>query len=116
MTGSGSDRSGILWSGRLGRASAEVREADGRRVLRIGARSTVVDDRTRVVHRSGRFALSRRVVVLRPDQPVFTHRYRLPWRLTLAPYLEAGYDRWSAEADDPGLGLVEVLGGTDDWR
>ncbi|WP_406858833.1 hypothetical protein ABZO31_00745 [Streptomyces sp. HUAS MG47] len=109
------DETGILWSGRLGRVAAEVRRVDGRPVLRIGDWSTVVDERTEIRHRTGRFALSQSIEVRRPGEPVFVHRYRLRLLLQLAPYLEASYDRWSAEADDPGLELVELLGGTDDW-
>ncbi|WP_455753472.1 hypothetical protein [Streptomyces lavendulae] len=51
--------------------------------------------------------------VERPERLV--HRYRLPWPLQLAPLWSAAHDRWSAEADDPGLELVTLLGGTDDW-
>ncbi|MGW2182156.1 hypothetical protein ACWCXX_29470 [Streptomyces sp. NPDC001732] len=116
MAGSGPDRSGVLWSGSLGRVSAAVREVDGQRVLRIGDWPTVVDARTQIRHQSGRFAPSQRIVVLQPGRPAFVHRHRLPRLLRLAPFREAAYDRWSAEAGDPGLELVEVLGGTDDWQ
>ncbi|MFE9253683.1 hypothetical protein [Streptomyces sp. NPDC006879] len=110
----GLNESGILWSGQLGRLSAEVREVDGQRILRIGDWSTVVNAQTQIRHRSG--LLSHRLIVCQPAQPSFVHRYRLPWLLQLAPAWEATYDRWSAEADDPGLALVELLSGTDDWR
>ncbi|MFG2329570.1 hypothetical protein ACGFMM_08085 [Streptomyces sp. NPDC048604] len=115
MAGESSDESGVVWSGRLGRVPAEVRTTNGQRVLRIGRWSTVVDDRTEIRHRTGRFALSQRIIIRQPGRPPFVHRYRLPLLLQLAPYWEATYDRLSAEADDPGLGLVELLGGTDDW-
>ncbi|BAJ31735.1 hypothetical protein KSE_59650 [Kitasatospora setae KM-6054] len=111
------DRSGVLWSGRLGRAVAELREEqDGRRVLRIGDRSAVVDGRTGIRHRTGRLLLSRRVTLTRDGRTVLTHRYRLPWRLQLCLFLDPAYDRWTAEEDDPGLVLVSLLGGTDDWQ
>lgn len=87
---------------------------DGQRVLRIGDWSTVVTAQTEIRHRSG--LLSRRIIVRQPGQPPFVHRYRLSGLLQVAPLWEATYDRWSAEADDPGLGLVELLGGTDDWQ
>ncbi|MQS16781.1 hypothetical protein F7Q99_32485 [Streptomyces kaniharaensis] len=86
---------------------------DGQQVLQIADRSVVVDARTEVRHRSD--LLSRCITVRRPGRRPFVHRYRLPWMTQLAPLWEAAYDRWSAEADDPGLDLVALLGGTDDW-
>ncbi|MFE6053053.1 hypothetical protein ACFQ6N_20025 [Kitasatospora sp. NPDC056446] len=103
----------VVWSGRLGHLAVEVRETDGRRVLRIDDWSTVFDDRTGIHHHTG--VLRHRLVVRRPGLPPVVFRYRLRWLLQLAPIWEATYDRWSAEADDPGLELVEILGGTDDW-
>ncbi|QKW22440.1 hypothetical protein HUT16_28185 [Kitasatospora sp. NA04385] len=101
---------------RLGRVTAEVREVDGRRVLRIGDWSTVVDDRTEIRHENGRFLLSQRIVVVQPGRPAFVHRYRLPWGKQLGPFWQVTYDYWDAEADDEGLPLVEFLGGTSNWR
>ncbi|MET9400583.1 hypothetical protein [Kitasatospora sp. NPDC002965] len=113
---SGVDSTGpgkLRWSGRLGRQPASLREVDGRHLLQIGDRSTLLDARTGVRHRSS--LLSRRIIVHHPDRAPFVHRYRLPWMLQLAPLWETAYDRWSAAADDPGLTLIELLGGADDW-
>ncbi|GAA1945138.1 hypothetical protein [Kitasatospora viridis] len=104
----------VLWRGRLGKKDVEVREVDGRCTLRAGDRSTVLDDRSTVRHRQG--LLRNRIIVERPGEPAFVYRYRLHWMAQVySPMFEGSYDRWSAEADDPGLGLVELLGGTDDW-
>ncbi|TLQ44947.1 hypothetical protein [Streptomyces marianii] len=40
----------------------------------------------------------------------------LPWPLQLAPFWEATYNDVSAEADDDGLVLAHLLGGTSDWH
>lgn len=103
-----------LWSGQLGHLRAELRQAGGLRVLTIGDRRITLKPDAAVRHRSG--LLGQRLTVEQPGEATFTHRYRLPWASQLAPLYEATYDRWSAEADDPGLGLTELLGGTDDWR
>ncbi|WAZ19112.1 hypothetical protein STRCI_000140 [Streptomyces cinnabarinus] len=103
----------VLWSGQLGRRRATLRQVDGRRVLVIGDRRIIVRPEAAVRHRGG--LLGQRLVIEQPGEATFTYRYRLPWALQLAPLWEATYDRWSAEADDPGLDLTELLGGTDDW-
>ncbi|MFF7993984.1 hypothetical protein ACFZDG_29870 [Kitasatospora xanthocidica] len=86
---------------------------DGQLILQIDDWSTVVDERTVVHHHTG--VLRHRVVVRQPDRLPVEFRYRLRWAAQLAPVWEAAYDLWSAEADDPGLDLVTLLGGTDDW-
>ncbi|MER6994350.1 hypothetical protein [Streptomyces sp. NPDC000410] len=103
----------LIWSGQLGRPRAELRRVGDRTVLTIGKRQITVRDDAVVRHRAG--LLYQRLIIEHPGEPTFTHRYRLHWALQLAPLWETTYDRWSAEADDDGLGLVEVLGGTDDW-
>ncbi|MFF7631575.1 hypothetical protein ACFZB9_00275 [Kitasatospora sp. NPDC008050] len=103
-----------FWSGLLGRTPADLRSVDGRWVLRIGDWSTVLDEQSEVRHRTG--FLRHRILVNHPDQAPFVHRYRLPWMSQLcAPMFEGSYDRLSAEADDPGLTLIDRVGGTDDW-
>ncbi|WP_432134987.1 MULTISPECIES: hypothetical protein [unclassified Streptomyces] len=104
----------LIWSGVLGGTPARLDETDGRRVLTVGVRRTVIRPDTIVRHRGG--VLFQRLTVSTPGEPGLTHRYRLPWLLQLAPFREATYDRWAAEADDPGLRLTELLGGTDDWE
>ncbi|SBT94719.1 hypothetical protein GA0115233_110019 [Streptomyces sp. DI166] len=104
----------LLWSGQLGRRRAELRRVGDRRVLTIGERHLVVRADAVVRHRGG--LLGQRITIEQPGAATFTHRYRLPWVAQLAPLREASHDRWSAEADDPGLRLTELLGGTDDWR
>ncbi|GAB7187361.1 hypothetical protein ATKI12_7192 [Kitasatospora sp. Ki12] len=98
--------------GRLGRLLAVEREVDGRLILRIDDWSTVVDEWTAVHHRTG--PLRHRIVVRQPGRFPVEFRYRLRWAAQLAPLWEATHDLWSAEADDPGLDLVALLGGTDD--
>lgn len=83
-------------------------------MLTIGDRRITLKPDAVVRHRSG--LLGQRLTIEQPGEAAFTHRYRLPWAVQLAPLWEPTYDRWSAEADDPGLGLTELLGGTDDWR
>ncbi|MGV9453159.1 hypothetical protein [Streptomyces sp. NPDC003635] len=104
----------LLWSGRLGRVRAELRRAGDRRVLTIGDRRIEVQPGAVVRHRSG--LLGQRLTIEQPGEAPFTHRYRLPWPSRIAPLREATYDRWAAEADDPGLRLTELLGGSDDWQ
>ncbi|WP_327064743.1 hypothetical protein OG500_02790 [Kitasatospora sp. NBC_01250] len=113
MAGAHEGDSDVVWSEQVGRELVEVRRTEGRCVLRIGGWSTVLNPETRVHHESK--MITRRITVGDPGRPPFVYRYRLPWRGVLAPALEATYDRWSAEADDPGLRLVDYLGGTDDW-
>ncbi|MFF2746042.1 hypothetical protein ACFVVA_10900 [Kitasatospora sp. NPDC058048] len=103
----------VLWVGQLGRLLAVVREVDGERILHIDDWSTVVDDRTEIRH-SG--LLRCRLTVRRPDRPPVVFRYRLSWLVPVMILLDPTYDRWDAEQDDPGLLLVELLGGTDDWE
>ncbi|MDI1462709.1 hypothetical protein QEZ54_17175 [Catellatospora sp. KI3] len=107
------DQGTVLWSGRLGAASAELRQMGERRVLSIGDWRTEVHTVTRVRHR-GRLR-GQQLIIEQSDGSVFVHRYRLPWGLQLAPLWDTTYDRWTAEADDPGLCLTELLGGADDW-
>jgi hypothetical protein len=101
------------WSVRLGRKQVTVRNVEGRRVLRIGDWSTVLTPRTRIHH--GTHTWSRTLTIRQPDRPPHVYRYRLGLYAMLAPAVEPTYDRWAAEADDPGLDLVQALGGTDDW-
>jgi hypothetical protein len=93
---------------------AELCQAGDQRVLTIGDRRIELKSGVVVRHRSG--LLGQRLTIEQPGEAPFTHRYRLPWTSQLAPLWEATYDRLSAEADDPGLDLTELLGGTDDWR
>ncbi|MFI8454949.1 hypothetical protein [Kitasatospora sp. NPDC085464] len=86
---------------------------DGQRILQVDDWSTVVDERTAVHHRTG--LLHHRLVVQQPGRPLVEFRYRLPWPIRSAPFWAATYDLWAAEADDPGLDVVALLGGTDDW-
>lgn len=86
---------------------------DGRRVLQIGDWSTTVTDQTEICHRSS--LMSQRIIVREPGRPEFEFRYRLRILLQLIILWDITYDRWTAEEDDPGLILVELLGGTDDW-
>ncbi|GAA1413151.1 hypothetical protein ACFQZ4_48990 [Catellatospora coxensis] len=57
----------------------------------------------------------RQLTIEQPDVATFTHRYRLPWRLVFLSLWDPTFDRFDAEADDPGLWLTARLGGTDDW-
>ncbi|MER5297363.1 hypothetical protein ABT382_35935 [Streptomyces pharetrae] len=93
---------------------AELCQVGDHQILTIGDRRIVLKPDAVVQHRNG--WLGQRLTIAQPGEASFTHRYRLPWISQLAPLWEAAYDRWSAEADDPGLELTELLGGTDDWR
>ncbi|GGT62820.1 hypothetical protein GCM10014713_65250 [Streptomyces purpureus] len=104
----------LLWSGQLGRQRAELCQVGDRQMLIIGERRIVLKPDAVVQHRLG--WLGQRLTIEQPGEASFTHRYRLPWASQLAPLWEATYDRWSAEADDPGLVLTELLGGIDGWR
>ncbi|WP_188297415.1 hypothetical protein [Streptomyces sp. CBMA156] len=105
----------VVWAGRLGRLLAVVREADGERTLHLDDWSTAVDERTGI-HHEELGSLRRRLTVRRPDRQPVVFRYRLPWSVLVLRFLDVAHDQWAAEADDPGLLLVELLGGTDDWK
>ncbi|MEV7024284.1 hypothetical protein [Kitasatospora sp. NPDC093558] len=102
-----------VWSGRLGRLPAELHVDGDHRVLTVGGRRVVLRPDAAVRHRGG--LLRHRITVEQPGEPVFTVRYRPSWHARLGPLLDATYDRWAAEFDDPGLELTARLGGADDW-
>ncbi|MFJ9443716.1 hypothetical protein ACIRRH_17840 [Kitasatospora sp. NPDC101235] len=104
----------VIWVGQLGRLLAVVREADGARILHIDDWSTVVDDRTEIHHQGG--GRRRRLTVRQPGEQPVVFRYRLSWLVPVEMFLDISYDRWVDEENDPGLLLVDLLGGTDDWK
>jgi hypothetical protein len=103
----------IIWSEKVGREHVVLREADDHLVLQIGDWSTVLTHETWLHHET--HTLTRTITIRQPGRDPFVYRYQPSWFALLVPALEATYDRWSAEADDPGLRLVGLLGGTDDW-
>ncbi|MFC7245564.1 hypothetical protein ACFQO7_24080 [Catellatospora aurea] len=103
----------IVWADQLGGQLAELRQVGERRTLRIGDRQTVIGPDTTVRHRGS--LRRRQLVVEQPDAVPFTYRYRVPWRLVFLSLYDPTFDRFDAEADDPGLVLTDLLGGTYDW-
>lgn len=107
-------RARLVWSGSLGgteTAYERIDAAHGR--LTIGEREVEIGPETEVWHLSG---VRPRLIVETPGRPPFVFRYRLGVLVTLARFLEAPYDLWSAEADDPGLELAGCMGAHTDWR
>ncbi|MFE4517360.1 hypothetical protein ACFRMQ_24560 [Kitasatospora sp. NPDC056783] len=103
----------VIWVGKVGRMLTVVREVDGERILHVDDWTTVVGDRTEIHLKCG--PLHRRLVIREPGREPVEFRYRLSWAAVLDPFIDFGWDRWRAEELDPGLVLVELLGGTDDW-
>ncbi|MGC0327024.1 hypothetical protein RKD23_000014 [Streptomyces sp. SAI-170] len=106
-------REEVMWTGQLGKKSAELRRTGDRSVLTIGHRQAIIRSEARIWHLSG---VRPRIIIEHADEPSFIYRYRLSWVGIYALFLEACYDEWSALADDPGLDLVDHLGGYTDWR
>ncbi|WP_435059642.1 hypothetical protein [Streptomyces sp. bgisy060] len=97
--------------GTLGRTEFSVVRTDGVRKLTIGDWSTTLTPETQLRHRNRWLCMEIRVA--QPGRPEFVHRYHINWFLQLHSPFE--WDYLIAEMDDPGLELVESLGGVTDW-